>query len=542
MAFNIRLDKDFFNIPASVIVHKRGDVAVAIDGYTKQKIAEGTDHASVLQEALNALQNKGGAIFIKKGDYAISREIYPPRDVPIFVRSDGARLYATKDVSGIFSFKGSGDDYNPYVYRFSIEGLELDGNNKALWCIVGASSAVVSGVWLNNKMWNTPVGRMVVQIKTWRFQAIGNYFSNRSTGDIFGIDPLEGTVIAYNVFEKTEGGGNALGTGGATPALIDDKEREMECTVIGNVFRGIDMDNRTMLRLEQGYDKEIKRYRIIGNHLVYADISILTVNWDKTKDTYDVIISDNYLYGGYIRIATFCKRIVVKNNIIKDSPIAGIYTYSNINYGYIDDLVIEGNVIENTNMKNDSSYYDKVPIVIHGSVRSAIIKNCIIRRTENLTYGTPSFLYIGHSGDVDVGGRIIVEGLQFQGTPSQTKPIVVYNDGYLPYTYIRNCENVDVTVSGTYMDWKERIKLKFNRGYVTENYGVAVFSGDGSTTQFKIEHGLSRAPSKVLVTPASADAVGDFYVTWDGTYIYINYSTAPPSGTDNVKLAWQAEC
>ena len=73
------------------------------------------------------------------------------------------------------------------------------------------------------------------------------------------------------------------------------------------------------------------------------------------------------------------------------------------------------------------------------------------------------------------------------------------------------------------------------------NSGIATFSGDGSTTQFKIEHGLVKAPSKVQVTPMSADAAGDFYVTADDTYIYINYSTAPPSGTDNVKVSWCAE-
>jgi len=73
------------------------------------------------------------------------------------------------------------------------------------------------------------------------------------------------------------------------------------------------------------------------------------------------------------------------------------------------------------------------------------------------------------------------------------------------------------------------------------NKGTATFSGDGSTTQFKIAHGLVSTPSKVLVTPMSADAAGDFYVTADDTYIYINYKTAPPSGTDNIKLSWYAE-
>ena len=70
---------------------------------------------------------------------------------------------------------------------------------------------------------------------------------------------------------------------------------------------------------------------------------------------------------------------------------------------------------------------------------------------------------------------------------------------------------------------------------------IAVFSGDGSTTQFSVPHYLPVKPSKVLVTPMSSDAAGDFYVTADDTYIYVNYKTAPPSGTDNIKLSWYAE-
>ena len=77
--------------------------------------------------------------------------------------------------------------------------------------------------------------------------------------------------------------------------------------------------------------------------------------------------------------------------------------------------------------------------------------------------------------------------------------------------------------------------------YITKNSGKATFSGDGTTTQFKISHGLASTPSKVLVTPGSSDAKGTFYVTADATYIYVNYTTAPPAGTNNIDLYWYAE-
>jgi hypothetical protein len=77
--------------------------------------------------------------------------------------------------------------------------------------------------------------------------------------------------------------------------------------------------------------------------------------------------------------------------------------------------------------------------------------------------------------------------------------------------------------------------------YAVRNSGVATFNGDGTTTQFKIAHRLISTPKKVLVTPASANATGQFYVTADDTYIYVNYLTPPPADTNNVVLYWYAE-
>jgi len=74
-----------------------------------------------------------------------------------------------------------------------------------------------------------------------------------------------------------------------------------------------------------------------------------------------------------------------------------------------------------------------------------------------------------------------------------------------------------------------------------KNSGIATFSGDGSTTEFKIEHGLVSAPSKYVVSPLTPDAHADKTISVDDTYIIITFSTAPPSGTDNLKFSWWAE-
>jgi hypothetical protein len=100
----------------------------------------------------------------------------------------------------------------------------------------------------------------------------------------------------------------------------------------------------------------------------------------------------------------------------------------------------------------------------------------------------------------------------------------------------------DTAVNGVfYFNPRGSSIIENNLGYTTKNSGTATFSGNGTTKQFTIAHGLAGTPTTAIVTPASSDATGSFYVTVDATYIYVNYVTAPPAGTNNVVLNWYAE-
>ena len=83
--------------------------------------------------------------------------------------------------------------------------------------------------------------------------------------------------------------------------------------------------------------------------------------------------------------------------------------------------------------------------------------------------------------------------------------------------------------------------IRENRGYVTENCGTAIFSGDGETISFLIPHGLSGTPTSWSVEAASADAMGNRYVTANATHLIVTYAVPPPQGNDNVVLVWRAE-
>jgi len=95
-----------------------------------------------------------------------------------------------------------------------------------------------------------------------------------------------------------------------------------------------------------------------------------------------------------------------------------------------------------------------------------------------------------------------------------------------------------------------------NIGYPNKTSGVSTFSGDGTATEFTIaSHNLAENPTdqKRLfceVTPVSADAQGaspcecyPYDADGDGAYeaLRVKFSTAPPSGTDNVVVRFKAE-
>lgn len=71
----------------------------------------------------------------------------------------------------------------------------------------------------------------------------------------------------------------------------------------------------------------------------------------------------------------------------------------------------------------------------------------------------------------------------------------------------------------------------------SERTGKATASGNGSTTQFTIAHGLGATPSYVFIDCSSHSINRTFTV--DGTNITVTFASAPSSGTNNVIIYWR---
>jgi len=73
--------------PYSVIVEKRGESAVAVDAYGRIIAGPSTDHASVIQAALQ----KGGLVFVKAGTYILNKRIVFDKNVALV--GESASIY-----------------------------------------------------------------------------------------------------------------------------------------------------------------------------------------------------------------------------------------------------------------------------------------------------------------------------------------------------------------------------------------------------------------------------------------------------------------
>ena len=135
---------------------------------------------------------------------------------------------------------------------------------------------------------------------------------------------------------------------------------------------------------------------------------------------------------------------------------------------------------------------------------------------------------------------------------------ILNSDSYGVYTNASSYDCVmalntveDNALGSVEVDGTTHVMFVRNIGFPTEGYGVVTFNGDGSTTNFTWTHNLALTPREIDVAPLSADAAGAFYVTANSTHITVVYrganppdwtSSAPPSGTNNVVLAWHAVC
>jgi len=500
----LELDKvqyDAVSRIADYIVRSYKGKYLAIDGKTGRIAFGPSDDAS--QVIQSALDNADKLVFVKKAEYPISSTLNARSGVKLV--SDGAVL---KKASDLLLLKIVG------VEDFTLEGFTLDGAKIDGHHIVYCENTKRIKI-LRNKFINPPSDAFMLTfqaVASYYCEVIGNYFDGSG---VTGADAFAGlpghSVVAFNYIKDSP-------WSGITSGVIT------RTALIGNI---IDSPTKSGISVDNGTSPSYGAV-IIGNIIINPGSTGINLGWSKDYPVYDCIIAHNYVLapqGSGISVLYGRNVQIIGNRVIKPGS-------NGIAVRGVDNVVIADNVVSDPNDGNHTDYRVADGIVVFADQLTGypddrthfIVKGNIVKDERD----TPQML-LGISLHLD------------SNVPSYLRK------GLVAYNVIEgSVEEAIAMVDEVYQakGWsfdKYDITVKHNYGFVTENSGVATFSGDGSTTTFQIPHGLVKAPSKYGVTPLTPDAQAAFTVSVDDTYITITFDTAPPSGTDNLKFGWWAE-
>ncbi len=485
-------------VPADVIVYREGDYAVAVDGKTKQVIAHNKDHAEVIQKAIDHIADEGkGKIYIKQGEYILTSPIKIDTLSNIIIESDYAVIRASNNLVPE-TFGGS--TVTLLGIRKSnnviIKGLIMDGNKDnvsefSVGLLISESQRILI---YNNEIRNVRGHAIALwfedpSIFSSDIYVIKNHMHDNVGSSMFKVQKCMYGIFMYNIIENSDQMGIELDPG--TDKTI------LAYNVIRNTrHNGIEIDNA-------GYSVSV-----IGNKLFIIGTAQSVI--PKSGGGY------HYFHG--IMVYDTFYTLIQGNEIWIPYGHGICIGDESVGSGGKRKIIIKDNIIINPSQASSSvGYFDGIRIV---DIPTLIEGNIIVdtRSAPRMRYGISSAVTLD-------------------------KDIIIKNNYISGYT-----TSAMYGVHGA--------KLIDNIGYVTMNSGVAVFSGDGSTTDFLIgEHGLSPTvddPSNVVVrcSPASPDAISASPLVCylsdedgDGKYesIRVKFASAPPSGTNNVKVAWEAE-
>ena len=578
---------------ADIIIFLDGQYVVAKegkdidnDGVLGEVVSKSTNFADTIQDSINKLANIGGGIICLKGTFTVNVDGLPANTRVVTLKSDitifgsHSKIVVEGTPSGevtLFAIVGSSSNF---VENVEIRGLEIDLSNTekvsavvvkygknirivdnkfvetcddsskdsvAAVCLgsYGANITYMNyNVWIeNNKIdfrgvRNAPPLLIYWSEKVW---VRGNWIKGSDPDveqDPAKIGPIQIQGVKDAIIE-----GNYIYRGHHNAIFFADdssKGYSSENVLIkGNIFYEYQDD-----AIDPNNDKKIV---IVGNVFIHGSSSL---GWVSSEDNCeDVVIVGNYMFGsGYIG-GSDSKRIAVVGNVL-------VNTVRNRNYmqfNNCEDVVVEGNMMYNATCG----------VITKGSTKHVAVIGNIVRLgayNDNLLYAQDSserIIVLGNIYDVLDGtwARIgwiehtTVKDVYFlnnlRGALGRAKGPGL-GDGVDPLAQ---------NIVANYFGPDRNIGLEYP-SCAWRRKGTATLSGNGTTTDFLIgEHGLDvqvTDPSKVvvIVTPVSADAIAASpcvgYLSdenGDGIYesIRVKFASAPASGTDNVKVAWEVE-
>jgi len=522
---------------ASYIIFKKGNKTYAKNGKYGHIEYEDIDSATVIQAAINTLPSEGGKIFIKPGIYKANIVINNKDNITLEGEGWGTIIIGASSNAITLQIGGTGDSVTARgikILNLHLQGGVQDGLTSVVPLQVGTSENVhIEKVKISD-----------YDLKAVRLGAIYSETQARSKNiamkDCF-IDEMVGSLTENAV---------CMTLGGIDHGLIENVYFYKGPVTAGTGIATIDFSygefNNTLL-----YDVHIRKcifdsIRVDPVIAGFQRVRVCSIKDCMFIDGCGQILFKESVGTGVTRL---CEDFSFSGNKFRAISSHGLTIPS----ARVDDVLrckIEGNIFD-TSTDTTSTWVAMQLAGKEFSVKNNVVKNWAgiaiyildLRDSEVVNNVLLNSSQRGGSNlraelRIDGGDNVLISGNLMKGNLC---PSISYSGG----TNLKIWENLlEASYSGNYIyqinPFDSTVSIKRNTNYVTENEGIATFSGDGSTTTFNIPHGLADTPSKYGVSPLTPDADASRTITADVTNITITFDTAPPSGTDNLKFGWWA--
>jgi len=485
-------------VGASYVIFQEDGEVKAKNGTTGVIEFSGTDAATVIKSAIDALGTEGGKIFLKAAEYNITATIRIGGKNYLEIAGEnrcGTKLRATASIANII--RQATDPIKDFVLR----DIEVDGNGQAeipIYFQGGLENIVLDNVYVHH------AGASMV---------------------VF-FDGVLGTnkriTLQNSHFAYSEGEWDIVGGGGEEFTVYNcifgnDENKAGEGIAVANAKKAFIAFNRFISRTGYGFtgnaihtEQTCSDVTVIGNYInTYSGRSI-DIGGNVTRVVIEGNIIDAtpaYTHGksasGHIYLSGV-RHGVVKNNVIEKSTWFGIYASD------VEDILIEGNILI------DAACFN------------------VARRLGDDSTHQSAAIEIPNTGQAYTGKRSIVisENLVRNIDGTCTNGILV--DDQYSHVFIHDNDLKDACGEKLYCIASNAV-IKRNLGYITEASGTATIANGNTSVTFA--HGLVGTPTLVVLGPTHSE-VADAVWSADATNITITVGSAV---TADRNISWYAE-
>jgi len=497
---------------------------------------DGTDESAKIKQAASDLNSLGGGIlFFPKGEY-IAHDLIPYSNMKwegsqaILKRPNQTSSDTPKYIIG---------SVNRNIENFYLQGMTIDGNYKNLGYIKNGVKPTIQDVMIRNNTTGYKIKNLLFENCTFingTNEALGVH-GTYTNGDI--CRDVERVDVINCTFENIYGNaifmwGTDLTVKGCKMYNVDDTGIGLDLsinTVVKDNILKYDI-NHTGYKYLNGVcgiagaffaQKEtIVKDNYVVDYLIPLKVDPVNITTDKAARL--ALIESNFLSSpnrtssdGLLRIMGGSKLIVRGNTINAYNNYGhGISLQQNDNSINPADIVLENNHI-----------YDTLRAGIYG------------KNTTTLKIDGGSLTDCGKSGQTFPVDSIYLNTV----TDFFITGVKVKNSGR-DSIFVESCTDGRITNNDTtgaqtvFTSTNVYKRLNYTAGKPSTNEGFSTFSGTGVQTTFLIPHGLPSQPKGGVVTPCTATAAAPFYASFDATNINVVFTTAPATGSNNLKFSW----